>query len=114
MKCGSPLANSCPQCGTELPAEAQFCFKCGHQMAQAKAAPVQTRIQQHIPAELLAKLESARASGMQGERRIVTMLFCDVKGSTAAAEQLDPEEWAGIMNGGDLPPIVVPQVMRHW
>ncbi|MCZ6892176.1 MAG: AAA family ATPase [Chloroflexi bacterium] len=36
---------------------------------------------------------------MQGERRIVTMLFCDVKGSTAAAEQLDPEEWAEIMNG---------------
>jgi class 3 adenylate cyclase/tetratricopeptide (TPR) repeat protein len=35
---------------------------------------------------------------MAGERRIVTMLFCDVKGSTAAAEQLDPEEWAEIMN----------------
>ena len=36
---------------------------------------------------------------MQGERRIVTMLFCDVSGSTAAAEALDPEEWAEIMNG---------------
>ncbi len=36
---------------------------------------------------------------MQGERRIVTMLFCDVVGSTAMAERLDPEEWTEIMNG---------------
>ena len=36
---------------------------------------------------------------MQGERRTVTMLFCDVKGSTAMAEGLDPEDWAEIMNG---------------
>jgi class 3 adenylate cyclase len=36
---------------------------------------------------------------MEGERRVVTMLFCDVKGSTAAAADLDPEEWAEIING---------------
>ena len=35
---------------------------------------------------------------MRGERRIITVLFCDVKDSTAMAEQLDPEEWAEIMN----------------
>ena len=34
---------------------------------------------------------------LTGERRIVTVLFCDVKGSTAMAEKLDPEDWAGIM-----------------
>ena len=58
-------------------------------------------MEQYIPKELLAKLESASAggSGVSGERRVVTMLFCDVTGSTAAAEQLDPEEWAQIMNG---------------
>ena len=49
---------------------------------------------------MLAKLEGARLGrSMEGERRIVTMLFCDVKGSTAMAETLDPEEWAEIMNG---------------
>jgi class 3 adenylate cyclase/tetratricopeptide (TPR) repeat protein len=53
-----------------------------------------------IPPELLGKLQAARDQGvMVGERRIVTMLFCDVKGSTAAAEQLDPEDWSEIMNG---------------
>jgi class 3 adenylate cyclase/tetratricopeptide (TPR) repeat protein len=36
---------------------------------------------------------------MEGERRNVTVLFCDVKGSTSMAEMLDPEEWAEIMNG---------------
>ena len=35
---------------------------------------------------------------MQGERRTVTVLFCDVAGSTAMAEQLNPEDWAEIMN----------------
>ena len=99
MKCGASLANSCPHCRTELPVEAQFCFKCGLQLTKTKAVPAQPHYQQYIPAELLAKLESAQASGMKGERRVVTMLFCDVKGSTAAAERHDPEEWAEIMNG---------------
>lgn len=50
-------------------------------------------LHQYIPKELLAKLEAAQARGaMLGERRIVTMLFCDVKGSTRAAKELDPEE----------------------
>ena len=108
MSCGSALAAACPNCGTELPAQAQFCSNCGHRLTEQAAAPQAApepesptaRIEQYIPAELLAKLESARAKGgMQGERRVVTMLFCDVQGSTAAAEQLDPEEWAEIMNG---------------
>src|SRR5258707_9294037 len=58
------------------------------------SSQLQARLHQYIPATLLAKLEHAQAEGgMVGERRVVTMLFCDVKGSTAAAEHLDPEEW---------------------
>jgi class 3 adenylate cyclase/tetratricopeptide (TPR) repeat protein len=57
-------------------------------------------LHQYIPRELFEKLEAARASGsMAGDRRVVTMLFCDVKGSTEAAEYLDPEEWSDIING---------------
>jgi len=53
-----------------------------------------------IPPELATKLEAARTSqAMEGERRVVTMLFCDVVGSTASARQLDPEEWTEIING---------------
>jgi class 3 adenylate cyclase/tetratricopeptide (TPR) repeat protein len=48
----------------------------------------------------MKKLQAAQdQGGMVGERRVVTMLFCDLKGSTAAAEQLDPEDWTEIMNG---------------
>jgi len=100
MECGNPLFASCPECGTELPAQARFCLNCGHQLAEPEAASPSSSLEQYIPKELLAKLEATRSSGgLQGERRVVTMLFCDVTGSTAAAEQLDPEEWAQIMNG---------------
>jgi class 3 adenylate cyclase len=50
-----------------------------------------SQLHQYIPKELMNKLQAAQDSGgMVGERRVVTMLFCDLKGSTAAAEQLDP------------------------
>ena len=64
-------------------------------------APIGTpELHQYIPRELMKKLQAARdTGGMVGERRVVTMLFCDLKGSTAAAERLDPEDWTEIMNG---------------
>ncbi|HLF89261.1 MAG TPA: adenylate/guanylate cyclase domain-containing protein [Anaerolineales bacterium] len=113
MNCGSKLVFQCPECGTELPPDASFCFNCGHKLADpavppsslplispAPSPPSSSPLEQFIPKELLSKLESARAAQvMEGERRIVTMLFCDTKGSTAAASQLDPEEWAEIING---------------
>ncbi|MBC8281367.1 MAG: AAA family ATPase, partial [Chloroflexi bacterium] len=105
MSCGSSRANRCPECGTELPQEARVCLNCGHQMTQTSPAEAavetaRANLERYIPSELLDKLEAAKAGGRtEGERRIVTMLFCDVSGSTAAAEKLDPEEWAQIMNG---------------
>jgi len=100
MVCGDALFALCPQCGTELPAQARFCFSCGHQLGENVPDPARARLEQYIPKELLTKLEAARTGGgTQGERRVVTMLFCDVTGSTAAAEKLDPEDWAEIMNG---------------
>jgi predicted ATPase/class 3 adenylate cyclase len=128
FNCGKPLALVCGNCGTELPAGARFCFNCGAPTSSgaptastatsAPAAPAgqptpepglpQTPpagpssdvLQRYIPRGLMAKLEAARDSGlMEGERKIVTILFCDVKGSTSAASTLDPEEWSEIING---------------
>jgi class 3 adenylate cyclase len=42
--------------------------------------------------------EGEKEASLPAERRIVTILFCDVTGSTALAEHMDPEEWTGIMN----------------
>ena len=98
MNCGKPLNAACSKCGYENLPQAKFCINCGNQLS-APASTQKNAIQKFIPKEFAEKLESARNSQtMQGERRIVTILFCDVKGSTAMAEQLDPEEWAEIMN----------------
>jgi class 3 adenylate cyclase/tetratricopeptide (TPR) repeat protein len=89
---------NCPVCGIKNPEGARFCNACGTRL-QGNAAEG-TSLDPFLPKELLAKLEAARAGrAMEGERRIVTMLFCDVKGSTAMAETMDPEDWAEIMNG---------------
>lgn len=100
--CGTSLRVICPNCSAESPLGAKFCGACGEQLiaAEAPLSPGQQKLLQYVPKELLAKLEAARSRHeMLGERRVVTMLFCDVKGSTAAAEQMDPEDWAEVMNG---------------
>ena len=114
-ECGNPLSISCPNCGHENQPGSKFCSECGTSLQEIYASPPSgsavsqpaeistspdTSMESLIPEDFAAKLESARkARTMVGERRIVTMLFCDVKGSTVAAEQLDPEDWAEIMNG---------------
>lgn len=112
--CGAPLPRACPHCGNAVREAARFCDICGQSLPPAPLlAPAPfpaseagegTRrgeiLHQYLPKELLAKLESARRSGgMVGERRVVTILFCDLQGSTAAAEGLDPEDWTEIING---------------
>lgn len=113
MNCGQALAHTCTNCGTALPAGARFCFNCGQPVASApvgvvsRPAPTATNVvpsflQRFMPAELLSKMAAAQAGNEQvreGERRVITMLFCDAKGSTAAASRLDPEEWTEIING---------------
>ncbi len=99
----------CPNCQTSNPDEAKFCMNCGNSLATAihitngeinNAQVKNQSIEKFIPRELMTKFEAARAQdAMVGERRVITMLFCDVKGSTAAAEKVDPETWTGIMNG---------------
>jgi len=97
----------CPNCQSSNPDEAKFCMNCGTSLAvqvpDGGIRPAQAKSQsldKFIPRELMTKIEAARANdAMIGERRVITMLFCDVKGSTAAAEKVDPETWTEIMNG---------------
>ncbi len=99
----------CPNCQRSNPDEAKFCMNCGTSLATVNRAidgdtnDIQTASQsldKFIPRELMIKIEAARAHDvMVGERRVITMLFCDVKGSTAAAENVDPETWTDIMSG---------------
>jgi predicted ATPase/class 3 adenylate cyclase len=87
QSCGHSLEAPCPNCGTSNSLAARFCQNCGSGLTGENAS-------------LEIPVESVHAPGpVESERRIVTILFADVKGSTAIAEQLDPEEWTEIMNG---------------
>jgi ABC-type oligopeptide transport system substrate-binding subunit/class 3 adenylate cyclase len=106
LKCGARLVLACILCGTELPLDAEFCFACGtpvgaapsKAMGEPSSAAVTAALKRLVPQEFAERLLATR--GQVGkERRVVTMLFSDVKGSTAMAEDLDPEDWAEIMDG---------------
>lgn len=107
-QCGHNLSYPCPVCGTMADPEDRFCRSCGTALTESarspepEVSPAQPAddLSRYLPEELLAKMRSARQGhSMEGERRTVTMLFADVQGSTSSAEQLDPEDWAEIMNG---------------
>ncbi|MCH8905508.1 MAG: zinc-ribbon domain-containing protein [Candidatus Heimdallarchaeota archaeon] len=85
----------CPQCENDNPDQAKFCFNCGFNFSGKELTQVQNedKYAKYIPQQLLAKLEeSAKLGGVQRERRIIIMPFCDLEGSTAASAKLDPEE----------------------
>jgi class 3 adenylate cyclase len=94
----------CPQCGTHLPADARFCFACGVSLDTSPSVvgiehgPMALQaVERLMPRQYVERLWAAQGR-IEGERRIVTLLFADVKGSTAMA-RLDPEQVLEIMNG---------------
>ena len=104
-KCRASLALNCPQCGMESLPDAMFCDACGAQVGAPQseveepgAPALDKALQRLVPREFAERLLATR--GQVGkERRTVTILFSDVKGSTAMAEKLDPEDWVEIMEG---------------
>lgn len=100
-QCGTALAITCPVCSTVAAPGDKFCSNCGSVLdVQPALDEPRDDLTRYLPKELLSKLRSAEAGhSMRGERRTVTILFADIKGSTSAAERLDPEDWATIVNG---------------
>jgi class 3 adenylate cyclase/predicted ATPase/ribosomal protein L40E len=76
-QCGNALVRICVKCGAESPPTSNFCGKCG---APLDAAAIRANAE-------------PRDHGLTGERRHLTVLFCDLVGSTEIAAKLDPEEW---------------------
>jgi class 3 adenylate cyclase len=84
-------------------ADAVFCDRCGTELTGPEAversgSAAARALKRLAPREFAERLLATRGE-VAGERRIVTMLFSDVKGSTPIAENLDPEEFADIMDG---------------
>jgi class 3 adenylate cyclase/tetratricopeptide (TPR) repeat protein len=111
--CGAPTAQVCPGCGSPIRPEFRFCPECGFALTAADggataepptSAPSPTlaeerlgRLTRQIPEDLAQKIRGTLGT-VAGERKLVTVLFCDLVGSTALAERMDPEEYRDLLD----------------
>jgi class 3 adenylate cyclase/tetratricopeptide (TPR) repeat protein len=91
MKCGTGLTLACAKCNTELPAGAAFCFACGQPVTAAPSRQRFTAPDAYTPKHLVEKILTSKAA-LEGERKQVTVLFADLKGSMELLADRDPEE----------------------
>src|SRR5262245_5207886 len=96
-ECGSNLIRetTCSRCGQSNPGGQKFCTGCGNHLATS-AVPAERDPRDYTPKHLAEKILRSRAA-LEGERKLVTVLFVDVRSSMAIAERMDPEEWSQIM-----------------
>jgi class 3 adenylate cyclase/tetratricopeptide (TPR) repeat protein len=95
--CGATLQGLCPSCQSPNPPGARFCNQCGEQMAPEGAPREWQSPRDYTPKHLADKILQSK-SALEGERKQVTVLFADVKGSLELAEQVDAEQWHGILD----------------
>ena len=91
-ECATPLARICQNCGTQLSATAKFCPECAHPVAagavtQGKFGSPESYTPKHLAEKILTS-----KSALEGERKQVTVLFADLKGSMELLADRDPEE----------------------
>jgi class 3 adenylate cyclase len=92
LECGAKLALTCPACSTELPRASKFCNKCGARLVgRAEAQPRFASPDSYTPKHLAEKILTSK-SALEGERKQVTVLFADLKGSMELLADRDPEE----------------------
>ena len=92
-KCAAPLARLCPQCGASNEPGEDFCGECAAALGQPPTASAQKSNDSAIRIA-----ETPAPEDLEGERKTVTALFADIKGSTELMEDLDPEEARAIVD----------------
>jgi class 3 adenylate cyclase/tetratricopeptide (TPR) repeat protein len=99
-KCGAKLELACPKCNSALTADSIFCDECGYDLRKPVKVPPVDYSQPHFytPKFLAEKILTTRSS-IEGERKLVTVLFADIANYTSMSEKLDPEEIHQIMDG---------------
>ena len=91
-ECATPLTKTCVNCGHQLSPSAKFCPECAQptgvsaSVASSFGAP-----ETYTPGHLASKILNSRAA-LEGERKQVTVLFADLKGSMELLADRDPEE----------------------
>jgi class 3 adenylate cyclase/tetratricopeptide (TPR) repeat protein len=104
-ECGSKLEIACSSCGKVNPLNSKFCNECGHNLTLQKE-PIRkelsfdeklAKIQRYLPKDLTQKILAQRDK-IEGERKQVTVMFCDMEGFTSLTEKLGSEEMYSVMD----------------
>jgi class 3 adenylate cyclase/tetratricopeptide (TPR) repeat protein len=97
IECATPLKRRCPQCGFESPPAAKFCAQCATPLgATATAQPAKAA--EPDSSGIRVTPDGSALEVLEGERKTVTALFADIKGSTELEQDLDPEEARAIVD----------------
>jgi hypothetical protein len=105
-ECGLSFASACPSCGFLNEGNEKFCGGCGRSLSVAPtpAAPRFTSPHAYTPKHLAEKILTSKGA-LEGERKQVTVLFADLKGSMELLADRDPEEARKILD---------PVLERYW
>jgi class 3 adenylate cyclase/tetratricopeptide (TPR) repeat protein len=95
-RCAAPLAAVCPSCGATNAPENKFCGQCAAPLDQP-APPRFLRPESYIPRYLAERILTSRTA-LEGERKHVTVLFADLKGSMELLADRDPEEARSVLD----------------
>ena len=104
-QCGSKLESLCPKCNFPNPPKFKFCGECGYVLTPSAESARKdpsfdekiAKIQRYLPEGLTEKILSQR-DRIEGERKQVTVMFCDMEGFTALTERFGPEEAYAVMD----------------
>jgi len=104
-ECGTKLDALCPKCDFANPTNFKFCGECGHPIVDATTPLSQepslgdkfSKITKYLPEGLAEKILSQKDK-IEGERKQVTVMFCDMAGFTSLVEKLGPEKGYSMMD----------------
>jgi uncharacterized OB-fold protein len=99
-ECAAPLRRACVKCGRRLYPTAKFCPECAQPTGAVSDSPPVTPFtapDSYTPKHLAEKILTSKAA-LEGERKQVTVLFADLKGSMELLADRDPEEARKILD----------------
>src|SRR5262247_3704265 len=99
-ECATPLARACAKCGRPLSPTAKFCPECAHPSGLSPAPPSAHRFdspESYTPEHLAERILTSKAA-LEGERKQITVLFADLKGSMELLADRDPEDARKILD----------------
>ena len=105
IECGAPIEFHCPNCNEETSATGKYCMACGFKLKSSQKSSLRDltfdekldKIQRYLPKGITEKILSKKGK-IEGERKQVTVMFCDLEGFTPLVEQIGAEAAYNVMD----------------